>query len=112
MKDYEKMVRETKNFDNFQTVPSQLSQYVNAGWRNPGDDLVLKNKNFDKTFKYDVTYRDDAGKKYHDKGEVKAENTEQARVMVEYYPKALNMKKIWVCIYVFKKMEIFDGNGM
>jgi hypothetical protein len=73
MKDYEKMVKEMKNFETFQTAPSQLSAYVNAGWRNPGDDLTLKNKT-DKVFEYTIAYKDEAGKKFFKRDFIKAED--------------------------------------
>jgi hypothetical protein len=92
--------------------PSAASPYHLAGWINPGDEMTLKNYQPNKSFKYDLSYRDEKGKKYFTRGTVVAHDVETARLMVEYMPKALGMKKIWVCIFVFKKMEIYDGNGM
>lgn len=93
MKDYEKMMKEMKNYEGFTTTPSSMARYVNAGWRNPGDELTLETKP-EKEFPYTLSYKDGT-KKFFERGKVKAENAEQARTMVEFLPKMKGMKKIW-----------------
>ncbi len=101
-----------KQYSGITTKASELSPYHLAGWRNPDDDYALKDFRPNKYFNYDLSYRDDSGKKYFVRDKVLAPDVETARLIVEHYPKATGMKKIWCCIFVKKKMEVYDGNGM